>query len=244
MRRHAVLVVLGAALVASAAGCGESELDAWAGAASLARTADDTDPPLTRDLPTTALALDASSRVELTVPAVYRVMVRGEVSGGSRAVPFEAGAWVLVTAPYDAIGGSGNDTNIVDIGVKTDPDPSLGVSGALWFGTNTSIMADLGLPAIVSRADVDIVTERVDGDVVYADLIQQLAPINTLNIYNVDSGVGAQVNNILVGTVSVRFAPDGSAITGRVDLGGTSGMGGPTVSSEYHAALSGSRYPG
>ncbi len=246
MSRHGAVTVLGAALLVLATGCGDDKLDSWTGPASIARAAGDTDPPTTHGVAPLAMALDASSRVELSVPAAYRVEIQGEVSEGSRTVPFEVGGWVLVTAPYDAIGGSNNDINVVDIGVKTDTSPLVGISGALWFGTNTSIMADLNLGVIPNAASVDIVSERVEEDVLYADVIMELSPINTLNLYNVDTadanGAGAQLNNILVGTVSIRFAPDGSAIAGRIDVGGTSGMGGPTVSSEYHADLSGARF--
>lgn len=246
MGRHGAATVLGAALLVFATGCGGDDLDSWTGPASIERAAGDTDPPAARGLASQAMALDASSRVELTVPAAYRVEIEGEVSEGSRTVPFDVGGWVLVTAPYDAIGGSNNDINVVDIGVKSDTSPLEGHSGALWFGTNTSIMSDLDLGVIPNGASVDIVSERVEEDVVYADVIVELSRINTLNLYNVDTadvnGAGAQINNILVGTISIRFAPDGSAIAGRIDVGGTSGMGGPTVSSEYHAALAGSRY--
>jgi hypothetical protein len=235
--------VLGAALMTLTAGCGSSSLDSWTGAESMTRALAGTHPPSSLALAAKTVPLPADAGVQLTVPAAYRVSVDGQVSEGSKVISFTVGGWVLVTAPYDDIGASQNDVNLVDIGVKTDTSPIVGVSGALWFGTNTSIMADLDLPVIVTAADVDIVTERVDGDVVYADVITSLAPINTLNIYDVDSGQAvAQVNNVLTGTVSLRFNADGSAITGRVDLGGTSGQGGPTVSSEYHAALSGTRY--
>ncbi len=246
MSRHGAATVLGAALLVLATGCGGDDLDSWTAPGSISRAAGDTDPPLTPGLAPQAMALDASSRVELTVPAAYRVEIQGEVSEGSLTIPFEVGGWVLVTAPYDAVGGSNNDVNVIDIGVKTDTSPLVGISGALWFGTNTSIMADLDLGVIPNGGSVDIVSERVEEDVIYADVIMELSPINTMNLYNVDTadehGAGAQLNNILVGTVSIRFAPDGSAIAGRIDVGGTSGTGGPTVSSEYHAALSGSRY--
>ena len=92
-------------------------------------------------------------------------------------------------------------------------------------------------------------TERRDDDVVYADMITGLAPLQGYNIYNVDAGrYVAQDSNILVGTVSVRFAAsvrvvaDGSTITGWIDVGGTSGTGAPSVSSEYHAAITGQRH--
>jgi hypothetical protein len=245
MSWHRAAGVLAAFLLVVATGCGGDDRDSWTGQASITRAAGDTDPPATRGLGSQAMALDSSSRVELTVPAAYRIEIEGEVSEGGRTVPVDVGGWVLVTAPYDAVGAS-NDINVVDIGVKTDTSPLDGHSGALWFGTNTSIMGDLDLGVIPNGASVDIVSERVEADVIYADVIMELSRLNTLNLYNVDTadenGSGAQINNILVGTVSIRFAPDGSAIAGRIDVGGTSGMGGPTMSSEYHAALSGARY--
>ena len=105
-------------------------------------------------------------------------------------------------------------------------------------------MRDLDLGVVPNGASVDIVSERVEADVVYADVILELSAI-TLNVFDVDTtdenGGDARLDNILIGTVSLRFADDGSAIAGRIDVGGTSGTGGP-VSSEYHAALTGSRY--
>ena len=107
-------------------------------------------------------------------------------------------------------------------------------------------MADLDLGVVTNGASVDVVTERVEADVIYADVILELSRLNTLNLFNVDtadeSAGGAQITNILVGTVSIRFAPDGSAIAGRIDVGGTSGLDSTTVSTEYHAALSGDRF--
>ena len=143
MGRQAAAAVLGGVAPVLATGCGGDDLDPWTGPASVSRRAADTDPPVVRGVASRAMALDATSRVELDVPAAYRVEIEGEVSEGSRTIPFDVGGWVLVTAPYDAAGGSNND---------------------------------------------------------------------------------------------------GSAIAGRIDLGGTSGMGGPTVSSEYHADLGGDRF--
>ena len=238
--------VLGALLLVAATGCGDADRESWTGQASVARAAGVADPPATRGLASKEIALDASSRVEMAVPATYRVEIEGEVSEGSRTVPFHVGGWVLVTAPYDAVGSTNNDINVVDIGIKTDTSPVDGRSGALWFGTNTSIMGDLDLGVVPNGAAIDVVSQRVDADVVYADVIVELSRLNTLNLYNVDTADegtgGAQLDNVLVGTVSLRFAPDGSAIAGRIDLGGTSGPGSPTVSSEYHATLNGDRF--
>jgi hypothetical protein len=236
--------VLVAVLLVAATGCGGDDPDSWTGQESIARAVGDTAPPSMRELASKEMTLDASSRVEMTVPAAYRVEIAGEVSEDGRTVPFDVGGWVLVSAPYDAVGSGTNDVNVVDIGVKTDTSPLEGHSGALWFGTNTSIMRDLDLGVVPNGASVDVVSERVEADVVYADVILELSGINTLNLFNVDpaDGNGAELDSILVGTVSLRFADDGSAIAGRIDVGGTSGTGSSTVSSEYHAAVTGSRY--
>jgi len=245
MSRRGLATGLAAWLLVAATGCGDNDHDAWTGQASVARAVGDTDPPSTRGLASKEMALDSSSRVEMAVPAAYRVEIAGEVSADGRTVPFDVGGWVLVAAPYDAVGSVNNDVNVVDIGVKTDTSPLEGHSGALWFGTNTSIMRDLDLGVVPNGASVDVVSERVEADVVYADVILELSGINTLNLYNVDAvdeSGGVLLDSILVGTVSLRFADDGSAIAGRIDVGGTSGAGGSTVSSEYHAMLTGSRY--
>ena len=148
MSRRGTATVLATLLLVTAAGCDGDARESWTGQASVARAAGDADPPATRGLAAQEVALDASSRVEMTLPAAYRVEIAGEVSEGGRTIPFDVGGWVLVTTPYDAVGSSTNDINVVDIGVKTDTSPLEGHSGALWFGTNTSIMRDLDLGVV------------------------------------------------------------------------------------------------
>jgi hypothetical protein len=195
--------------------------------------------------PTSTLGEDP--RAGLPVPSLWRITIDGAVSLSGESIPVHLDGWMVVAYPYDAIGGSGNDVNLIDIGIRTSQSPLVGFPGALWFGTNTSIAEDLQIPVILSGQDVDIVTERREDDVVYADLIDglwtSLTPTNQFNLFNVsaDQFGQFQIHYLITGTVSVRFSAGGSSITGRIDLGGTSGQGGPTVSSEYHAAITGER---
>ncbi len=61
------------------------------------------------------------------------------------------------------------------------------------------------------------------------------ARLNVLNIYNLTSGVTAQIHNILDGTIDISF--DGENIQGAIDLGGCSGFQGP-LSPRYTGAHS------
>ncbi len=215
-----------------------------AGEAAVSAPADDVPPPSppTASVPTTSTVAD-DQRAGLPVPSVYRIEIEGTVHNDHGSLPVEVVGWLLVTYPYDETAAGLNDVNIVDIGIRTDLSPLIGYAGAIWFGTNTSIARDLGITTTVQGADVDVVTERRDDDVVYADVIHGLTPNADFNVYDVrDDQSAAQISYLLEGTVSVRFAADGSSITGRIDLGGTSGMGDPRVTTQYHADISGQRY--
>ncbi len=71
-------------------------------------------------------------------------------------------------------------------------------------------MADLDLGVVTNGASVDVVTERVEADVIYADVILELSRLNTLNLFNVDTADRAPVvprSPTSWSAPSIRFAP-------------------------------------
>lgn len=221
--------VLGVALLLFAAGCGDQQLDGWAGGQSISGP----DPIRAPEVAPLTKALDASSQVAVTLPTVYRVQLSGQVGRNGLTRDVRVGGWLLVTAPYDAAPVGANDTNVVDVGLRTDTSPLDGLAGALWFGTHTSVMGDMDLGGVTPNAGpVDVVTETVDGSLLVAQVITALAPANTLNLFEVDEG--GVLAAVLAGTVQLRFSPDGSRLTGRIDLSD------PVTGAEYHADLEGS----
>jgi len=212
------------------AGCGGQELDGWTSPQSVSGALEQTDPIRPPDVAPLTKELDASSGVSVTVPEVYRVQLTGEVGRDGFTEPVAVGGWLLVTAPYDADGTSGNDVNVVDLGLRTDTSPLDARPGALWFGSHTSVMSEMDLGGVTPNAGpLDIVTETVDGDLLVAAVIPELAPVNTLNLFDVDAG--GQLGAVGEGTVQLRFSADGSAVVGQVDLVD------PVTGAEYHADL-------
>lgn len=233
MRSPALLaVVVASVLVAS--GCGGQELDGWTSPRSVSAAMADTDPIEPPDLEPLTKALDASSRVTVTVPARYRVVLTGQVVRDGHTQQVSVGGWLLVTAPYDAAGASGNDVNAVDLGLRTDTSPLDAMPGALWFGSHTSVMAELDLGGVpAGSGPLDLVTETADGDLLVVEVVPRLAPANPLSLFGVDAD--GQPGAVRAGTVQLRFAPDASALVGRVDLGD------PGTGAAYHADLVGTR---
>jgi hypothetical protein len=140
-----------------------------------------------------------------------------------------------------------NGVNPIDVAIITDgnvANPLVGVAGALWFGTNTSfcvlVNCTIGASGIdIAFVQVDTVSGQVlitvDGNVFGLPA----ARLNTFNIYNVTSGVTAQIHNVLGGEVFIQFSSDGQSVSGRIALLGSSGFGGPTPTSQYVADFSG-----
>ena len=150
----------------------------------------------------------------------------------------------MIAPTLDPSAASGNGVNPVDVGIKTATSPIVGSAGALLFGTNVGLAAQLGSSAIVVPSAVDVASVSLSGGHIEAQIDgdaygQPTARVNYLNIYNVTSSVAAQVHNVLAGTLTLDV--DGSRIDGQIDLQGSSGFGGPQVSSYYRASVSGTR---
>jgi hypothetical protein len=224
--------VLGAALLLLASGCGDRQLDGWTSQQSVRGALADADPIAPPAVESRTSALDATSQVAITVPRVYRVVLEGQVGRDGLNTDLAVGGWLLVVSPYAATGPAANDVNVVDIGLRTDTSPLDGQPGALWFGTHTSVMGDMDLGGVTPNAGpVDLVNEAVDGDLLVAQVITELAPTNPLNLFDVDEG--GVLGSVLAGTVQLRFDADASQVVGRIDFID------PASGAEYYADLSG-----
>jgi hypothetical protein len=189
----------------------------------------------------------------VTLPAIYAIRITGEgasVDFAGRLTPygepFVIDAALIVSGPLDTQALTRNGVNAVDIGIKTTTSPIVGRAGALWFGTNTSMSALIGTSPAIGPSNIDVavvtydsatrtVTAQLDGNVFGSPF----ARVNYLNIYNLRSSIVAQIHNAFAGGMTLTFAPDGRSVTGQINLGGSSGFGGPNVSSAYVATFAG-----
>lgn len=180
--------------------------------------------------------------------AQYSIQITGQANqaGGPVSTFTLNGALVIVPTVDPQAIGVRNGPNPVDVALITSASPVQGVAGALYFGTNTSFCSLVGCTTGASAIDTTAVTAdatrgtvmiTVDGDV----FGQPTARLNVFNIFNVRTGVMAQIYNILAGGITIQFADGGQSVSGTIDLGGNSGFSGPAVTTEYRATFRGTR---
>jgi hypothetical protein len=180
--------------------------------------------------------------------AQYIIQIEGQANqAGGTVSTFAVNAALVVVPTIDpqAIGVR-NGPNPVDVAIITNASPLQGEAGALWFGTNTAFCSLVGCTTGASAIDTtivvvdsarDTVTITVDGDI----FGQPTARLNIFNIFNIRTGVTAQIYNVLAGEITIQFADRGRSVSGTIDLGGNSGFSGPAVTTEYSATFSGTR---
>ena len=218
-RRAAALVV---ALALAASGCADQrERAGWDSPAAVAGALSGLERPRLPEVEPRTTALDATSRVAITVPRVYRVRLDGSVAGGAAGggltTEFSVGGWLLLVAPYPTGGPATTDLNVVDLGLVTDTSPLEARPGALWFGSHTSVMRQLDLGGVTPNAGpVDLVEQTADGDVLVTEVVPGLAAANALNLFAVDEG--GTLGAVGAGAVTLRLDPHAAAVTGRVEL--------------------------
>lgn len=180
-----------------------------------------------------------------TIPqnAEYQISIEGEGYVGGLVSRFQIQA-ILVTTPTIEDGTQRNGINPIEIGIFTDPNPIVGHAGALYFGTNTSLSSLVGSRLRASAMDVAFVSidqransvhVRLDGDIFGLPT----ARLNTFNIYNLTTGLFAQIQNVLAGEINIIF--NGDDVNGDISLGGSSGFTGPSITSQYLATFAGRR---
>lgn len=180
---------------------------------------------------------------------LYQVTLSGvpTFSGVAGGPVFTHNAHLLITqTPITPANQTTNGENPFDIGIFTvEASPFVGVAGALYFATNTSL-SEFYLGSANQGSALDLAF--VDWDPSNRELVVVLdgdnsglpsARFGVNNIYNLTSGITAQIHNILTGGVNIQFSGDFLVIGGSILLGGSSGFGGPFVSSGYQASFSG-----
>jgi hypothetical protein len=191
-----------------------------------------------------------SAPVGGTIPqrAQYSIQITGRANqGGEPTSTFTLNATLVVVPTVDprAIGVR-NGPNPVDVAIITADSPLQGVAGALWFGTNTSFCSLIGCTTGASAIDTAVVMAdarrgtviiTVDGDV----FGQPTARLNVFNIFNIRTGLTAQIYHVLAGGITIQFTNGGQSVSGTIDLGGNSGFSGPAVTTEYSATFRGTR---
>ncbi len=180
------------------------------------------------------------SSSNIPVNSTYNIVVTGQ---GNFGPPFQQSASLFIV-PTIADGTQQNGVNPVDVAIFTNQSPIVGAAGALYFATNTSLTSLIGSNLGASAIDVAFVqvnqanrsvSIQIDGNVFGIPA----ARLNTLNIYNLTTGLFAQIHNILAGTVN--FNLNGDQVQGTIELGGSSGFQGPSISSLYVANFRGTR---
>lgn len=174
--------------------------------------------------------------------AYYSITISGQTFE-----PFSRTGCLIVSPQIVPAAGNinfNNGPNARDIGLFSG-SPIVGQAGAIWFGTNTSMceLANIGCNIGASGLDIAFVTADETTGTLNISLDGQIfnvpngnAITGTLNIFNWQSGVTAQIINIVQGTMSLRFSADAQSVTGEVRFTGYN-IG--TV--PYHATISGTR---
>lgn len=118
-----------------------------------------------------------------------------------------------------------NGRNVRDIGIFVGSPFASPQAGAVWFATNTTVFADVGIGNVNQRlASLDVayvtVNERSGAIGVRVD-DQSIARTSQLNSFNVKSGLTANVYQILGGGMELRFNRRGSQVSGALDFIGS-----------------------
>jgi hypothetical protein len=176
----------------------------------------------------------------------YSITIDGAVLVGSGTFPFGTSAVLLLVPTLDPNSGAytSNGVNPRDLGIFTDVSPLVGNDGAVWFGSNTSIgprgrtsASNVDMTIVTLDATAGTLTVLVDGNA----LGLPNARISTMNVYNAQSSVFTQIQNVLAGGVIARFSDGGKAVSGTIELGGSSGLESRSISSIYRGQFSGTR---
>ncbi|MBW7883109.1 MAG: hypothetical protein H3C34_10805 [Caldilineaceae bacterium] len=169
--------------------------------------------------------------------AVYDVVISGTTYFGNTNFPSSSTRYsayqdftlrgALVVLPTRDTSGVNfnNGSNARDIGIFVGSPLSSPQSGSLWFATNTTIFADVGVGnSIPGNASLDIayvsVDERGGALSVWVD-DQSIARTSQLNMFNVKSGLTANVYQVLAGGVELSFGSGGRQVSGALDFVGS-----------------------
>jgi hypothetical protein len=136
-----------------------------------------------------------------------------------------------------------NGRNARDVGIFVGRPFSSPQAGAVWFATNTTVFADVGIGNVSQRlASLDVayvkVNDRRNTIAIQVD-DQSIARTSQLNGFNVKSGLTANVYQILAGGMELRFDSSGRQVSGSLDFIGSGYL--YPGSTRVQATLSGRR---
>lgn len=169
--------------------------------------------------------------------AIYDVTISGTTYFGNTNFPrsdtrytpqqdFTLRGTLVVLPTRDRSGVNfGNGVNARDVGLKIGSPASAPQAGAVWFATNTTVFADMGVGNALQRyasldtAFVTISDARNRIRIVVDD--QSVARASQLNSFNVKSGLTANVYQILAGSMELRFSSNNSRVNGSLDFIGS-----------------------
>lgn len=179
----------------------------------------------------------ATSAARLPVSAVYDVTISGTTYFGNTNFPRSDTHYtpqqdftlrgVLVVLPTRDRSGVNfdNGVNARDVGLKVGSPASAPRAGSVWFATNTTVFADMGVGNTLQRyasLDTAFVTANEAGNRIRIAVDDQsVARTSLLNSFNVKSGLTANVYQILAGGMELRFSSNGSRVSGSLDFIGS-----------------------
>lgn len=193
---------------------------------------------LTLLAPRTAQAETFAAR--LPASAVYDVTISGTTYFGNTNFPhsdtrytpqqdFTLRGVLFVLPTRDRSGVNfDNGVNVRDVGLKVGSPASAPQAGSVWFATNTTVFADMGVGNALQRyasLDTAFVTVNNAGNRIRITVDDQsVARTSQLNSFNVKSGLTANVYQILAGGMELRFSSSGSRVSGSLDFIGSGYM--------------------
>jgi len=182
-------------------------------------------------------AIQAAAARAIPATAVYDITITGTTYFGNTNFPSSATRYspahtftlrgTLVVLPTRDRNGVNfdNGRNARDVGIFVGSPFSSPQAGSVWFATNTTVFADVGIGNVNQRLaslDVAYVTVNERGNTIGIRVDDQsIARTSQLNSFNVKSGLTANVYQILAGGMDLAFAKDGRQVSGALDFIGS-----------------------
>lgn len=183
------------------------------------------------------VATRAAPLSAIPATAVYDITITGTTYFGSTNFPgpstrysahqsFTLRGMLVVLPTRDRSGVNfNNGRNARDVGIFVGRPFSGPQAGAVWFATNTTVFADVGIGNVSQRlASLDVAYVTVNerrGTVSIRVDDQSIARTGQLNGFNVKSGLTANVYQVLAGETDLRFSANGRQVSGELDFIGS-----------------------
>lgn len=175
------------------------------------------------------------SSAKLPQNAVYDVKITGRTFIGNTNVPTEQTSYSpvqnftlrgkLVVLPTRDTSGANfkNGVNPRDIGLFVGSPAANPQAGAIWFATNTKVFSDVGKGSRSQSAALDVAFVNLNSQAgaINIKVDSNAARTSQLNTFNVQSGLTANVYQIVAGNMTINFKGGGESISGALDLIGS-----------------------